>query len=199
MSRLLQPIFLVLLCLTSLAGCTGSPASTPACNPNESVILDYELMPYEQIIDNSDAIFVGRILSVSCTSWNQDSGNYWDGGLPVYTMEVQLLQPIVDTLGLSEQVTITQVGYSPLDTERANALVVGQQAVVFVVETDIAWRDGLRRVLRTTNADTDSVIAIGDNSDPAQIDDEAVRLEGIIQGIAERRDTLLPPKVPTPN
>jgi hypothetical protein len=147
-------------------------------------------MPYEQIITNSDAIFVGRVLEVSPTSWNQDSGDYWRGGLPVYSFDVEVLQVIVDTLSLPDEVTITQVAYSPHDGGKTQP-AAGQRAVFFIVATAIAWEDGTRPVLRTTNTDTDSILVLGDDSLPAQPAEEAARLDEIIRDIAEHRDDLL--------
>src|SRR5688500_13008303 len=93
----LRLALLLLAGMTSLAACTGQtdPTATtlPAalCAP-DGLIIDYASMPYEQIIENSDAVFYGRVSAVSETSTNQDSGQCWDGGLPVYTIEVEVLQ-----------------------------------------------------------------------------------------------------------
>ncbi len=151
-------------------------------------------MSYEQIIDDSDAIFLAQVLAVSGTSSNQDNGRYWDGGLPVYTIELQILRSVVDTLALPEHVTVTQVAYSPLERGNTGTPAVGQRAVFFIVQTDIAWRDGLRTVLRTTNTDGDSIIVVGDDRASAQPNDEAARLEQIVQDIAERREILPQPQ-----
>jgi hypothetical protein len=181
---------LLLAGVTTSAACAGlpNPTPTPTYGVNVEVILDYGMMSYEQIIDDSDAIFLGQILSVSETSWNQDNGSYWDGGLPIYTIDVRVLRPIVDTLGLPEQVTVTQVGYSPLEYGPASALAAEQRAVFFVIQTNVAWRDGLLSVRRTTNTDTDSILVVGDDRYPGQPNDEAARLNEIVQDIAERRE-----------
>jgi hypothetical protein len=198
-----------LLLLISVAAITAACAIAPSPNPTATptyavevaVILDYGIMPYEQIIDASDAIFLAQILSVSSTSWNQDNGRYWDGGLPVYTMELQVLRRIVDRVGLHEHVTVTQVGYSPLEHGSSGIPAAGQRAVFFVVEREIAWREGgLRAVLRTTNTDSDSVIIVGDDryASTAQPIDEAATLNKIVQDIAERREILPQPQIATP-
>ncbi len=177
----------------TLAACAGTPSPTPTYGVTVEVILDYGVMPYEQIIDDSDAIFLGQILSVSATGWNQDSGTYWDGGLPVYTIDVQVLRPIVDTLNLPEKISVTQVSYSPLEDGPDRSPAAGQRALFFVVQTSIAWREGPQRVLRTTNTDTDSILVVGDDRNPAEPNDEAARLDSIIQDVAERREIVPPP------
>ena len=173
-----------------LAACASWAPATPTPQVVVEVMLDYMAMPYEQIIADSGAIFVGQVLEVSPTSWNQDSGEYWRGGLPVYTIEVKVLQMLVDNLALPDEVTVTQVAYSPHDGGKTQP-VAGQRAVFFVVPRAIAWRDGVRPVLRTTNTDTDSIIVIGDENLPAQPTEEAARLDEIIRDIAAHRDDLL--------
>jgi hypothetical protein len=178
----------------------AAPAVTPTPTQGVTVqvILDYGVMSDEQIIDNSDAIFVGQVLAVSGTSANQDSGRDWTGGLPVYTTDVQILQSIVDTLALPERVRLTSVGYSPLEGVGAGFPKVGQRAVFFVIQTRIAWRDGSKQVLRTTNTDSDSIRLIGDSQGAAGTADEAARLNVIVQAIANRRSILAQPGRATP-
>lgn len=171
----------------------GAYETTRSYGVDVAIILDYGVIPYEQIIDTSEAIFLGQVLAVSGTSWNQDSSKYWEGGLPVHTIDVQVLQPIVDTLELPEQVTITQVGYSPLEGRGVYSVAVGQRAVFFVVQTHIAWRDRLVPVLRLTGDPADSVIIVGDERYAAQPTDAAARLNEIVQDIAERREVLPQP------
>jgi hypothetical protein len=72
-------------------------------------------MPYDQVINGSSVIFVGDVLAISPTRANQDSGHYWGGALPVYTIDVEVLRVIVDDLTLPNQLTITQVDFSPLE------------------------------------------------------------------------------------
>jgi hypothetical protein len=185
--------------LATVAACDAVPStsSTTTPTPTSQVVvevhLDYGIMPFEQIIENSQAIFLGKVTDISGTSWNQDDGTYWGGGLPVYSIQAEVLQPIVDTLGMPEQVTVTQVGYSPLEHGPAASLAAGQRAVFFVVQVDIAWRGGPRRVLRTTNTDTDSILIVGDDRYPGQLDDQAARLESILHDIAARREILPQP------
>jgi hypothetical protein len=173
---------------------TSTPSPTPQATVVE-VIIDYGKIPYEQIIDNSDAIFVGRVLSISHTQWNQDQGEYWDGGLPVHFVELEVLQRLVDTIGLTQTVTLTQLDYSPLD-ERVNSyyyLEPGHRALFYIVQSELAWRGGLRTALRLTSIPRDSFVILGDDRYPARPTEEAARLERLIQDIAERRETLVQP------
>jgi hypothetical protein len=179
-----------------LAACVvAEPAATPSPTPVPDtqqevvhVILDYASVPYEQIIDDSEAIFLGQVVDISPTNWNQDSGEYWHGGLPVHTIEARVLQRIVDSIELADEVTVTQVGYSPL--EGHYSLAAGQRAVFFIVRREIAWRTGLLPVLRTTNTPWDSIIVVGDARYPDQTNGEAARLDKVLQDIAARRDIL---------
>ena len=76
---------------------------------------------------------------------------------------------------LPDEVTITQVAYSPHDGGKTQP-AAGQRAVFFIVATAIAWEDGTRPVLRTTNTDTDSILVLGDDSLPAQPAADTARL-----------------------
>lgn len=104
----------------------------------------------KETINQADAIFLGKIANISPTRWNQDSGELWDDGLLIHEIEFEVIQPIVDTVGLDNRATITMLGNSPLDENAGHDLdfKVGEQAVVFVRETDLAWREGgSRRIL----------------------------------------------------
>ena len=197
---------LVVLFIAGLVALAGAPrakvraTSAPlhSLSPQATVvevIIDYIKIPYEQIIDNSDAIFVGRVLSISQTQWNQDSGEYWEGGLPVHFVELEVLQRVVDTIGLTQTVTLTELDYSPLD-ERVNSyyyLEPGHRALFYIVQEELAWRGGLRTALRLTSIPADSFVIVGDDRYPARPTEEAARLSQLMADVAERRATLVQP------
>ena len=194
---------LVLAGAALLAACAGGAEATqtPTAQVEPTldytsepyIILDYISVPYEQIIDDSQAIFVGQVLTVSGTSWNQDSGQYWYGGLPTYSMDVQVLQKIVDTLALPEQVTISTIGYSPAEPSQAGTPAAGPCAVFFVIKTQLAWRTGLKAVLRWTNRDTDSTLPVGEEGCGTRPADETARVQKIVDDVAARREIIAQP------
>jgi hypothetical protein len=170
-------------------------ASAPSPPPEVTVVVQcsYLRISRHEVIDHSQVIFVGRVASISHTQWNQDSGAYWEGGLPLHFIEVEVLQPIVDTLGIGQKVTLTQLCYSPLDQGAIYRLEAGQRAVFFAAQADIAWRGGRRSALRLTGYPPDSFIIVGDDRYPLSPTAEAARLEPILQEIAKRRETLAQP------
>lgn len=53
------------------------------------------------MIDKADAIFVGKVLVISPTFYNKDSGEYWYDehtgvGLQLHSIELEVLRSIVD-------------------------------------------------------------------------------------------------------
>jgi hypothetical protein len=109
-----------------------------------TVVQDFTYIKFSdtETIDRADAIFLGKVVSISPTRWNQDSGAPWNDGLLIHEIEFEVIRPIVDTIGLGEQATITMLGNSPLDGYAENNFEIGSQAVIFVRQTDLAWREG---------------------------------------------------------
>ena len=78
----------------------------------------YEALSFEDMTDRASAIFVGKIVSISPTQWNQDSGEYWNNPeegfeIPIHYIEVDVLKPIVDTVKLGTHVKIAVLSESP--------------------------------------------------------------------------------------
>jgi len=103
----------------------------------------------DDMIDSADAIFLGKVVAISPTRWNRDNGEEWnddatggDSGIQIHTIEVKIIQPIVDVIGLGEQITITALGTSPLDGIADHNLKGSDQAVFFIVQSQLAWREG---------------------------------------------------------
>jgi len=135
--------------------------------PNVTVGQEVLTVAYtrEEMIDYAEVIFVGKVLSISPTFWNQDSGEYWyddeskavsPASLQLHAIEFEVLRVIVDTLGIEKRVTIYVYGPSPLDggttledgitirqaEEEDYEMAVGDQVIFFAGQTELAWREG---------------------------------------------------------
>lgn len=110
-------VILMAVLLLLLGACTAVSSSPPSPTPptptlsatpipyitrtfNQDVqghiIMDYEFLTREQMIEQADAIFGGTVQTVSPVMWNQDSGEYWE-------IEIEDIVP-------EEQVVIEEVG-----------------------------------------------------------------------------------------
>jgi len=157
----------------------------------------------EDMIDSADAIFLGKVIAISSTRWNQDSGEEWnddaiggDSGIQIHTIEVEILRPIVDVVGLGDHITITALGISPVDGQSDHNLKEGNQAVFFVMQTELAWRGKTTRpIFELIGAPTESYYLQGSDGlyYSGRPDTLALSLENIIKIIAERRADLIQP------
>lgn len=116
----------------------------------------YEYETQDELLTMADAIFIGQVTNISPARWNQDSGAYWaeDGltTLPYHEVQVAVGRTLVDTIGLSKQVTLTVLGGSPAGTiesagvtiepQAEHTLRIGYQGIFFVDQYAIAWRGG---------------------------------------------------------
>lgn len=110
----------------------------------------YIELPIEMMMQEADSIFTGKVIHISETRWNQDNGRFWAEGLPYHTVTFSLISPIVGTD--QEEVVITVIGDSPLDSEESGlsiesgqSLSIGEEVAVFARETEIVWREPARR------------------------------------------------------
>ncbi len=166
---------LMLLLAVLLVACTQTePAAvdTTAVTPIQEIRVEasYALFPREEMIKTADAIFAGRVLDISPTQFNQDSGEYWEAttvegpgletthtALPVFTIELTVEQVLVDDVGLGETAVLTQIGYKPIDVTDPVLnpgdtiqiegmsdwrLQIGDEIIAFVTQSEIAWWDG---------------------------------------------------------
>ncbi len=148
----------------------------------------------EELFKGADLIFAGKVLDISPTRWNQDSGEYWtettEEGMtaegeqltttlsawPVYEVRLSVTQPIIDKIGVNQEVVLTLLGKSPIeavindttngiqvDAETVN-LQIGQELVVFAIQTELAWRGPNRPVELITNPDGTSYFDVGRRS-----------------------------------
>ena len=157
----------------------------------------------EDMVEVADAIFLGNVVAVSSTRWNQDSGEEWnddvvDGGsgLQIHIVEVEILQPIVDTIGLDKTVEITVLGRSPKDGYADHALQKDSQAVFFIMKTELAWRGNeTRPVFIFIGAPAYSYFM--KRSDGLYHDERsealALSFEDIVNFVAERRVDVITP------
>ncbi|NUM47132.1 MAG: hypothetical protein HUU38_20730 [Anaerolineales bacterium] len=158
---------------------------------------DYVIFPLDYMIDISNAIFIGKVINISPTRWNQDSGEFWIGSSPeqvalqLHNLELDMVQPIVDTLGLSKQVQVIVPTVGDFDAnERTVYMKEGDQVLFFALRTEIAWRDGMQTVLRQTNAPLYSYFTLGKDGfyHGLSVDGQvSFSQEDLIKKIAERR------------
>lgn len=191
------------LTLVGLKVSRGEQTQNPAESAYSNIVIDqqasYISLSREEMIEQADIIFLGRVVNISPTRWNQDSGEPWydnviGSGLQLHYIEFEVLQPIVDTLGLKQQVTITALGASPLEGQADHSLQVGNEALVFAVETDLVWRDGTRPILELAGAPEDAHFIRGqDGLYYGRWTDRPVSLDELVGQIAQRRETLVQP------
>jgi hypothetical protein len=117
----------------------------------------YEELTRDEMIAQADAIFIGDVVSISPAQWNQDSGEYWQNdyftAIPFHQLEVAVVRPFVDRIGLGPEMTITVLGGSPsgsiqsgefaIANEPEHTLQVRHRALFFVVRRELAWRSSV--------------------------------------------------------
>ena len=180
-------------------------ASPKLANPSKSTGLTvmqfglYAVLTREEMIDQSEVIFLGKVMDISPTRWNQDDGTQWQDeatgfGLQLHYVEFEVIKPIVDGLDIGSQATITILGPSPLDGFAEHNLKVDDEAVVFAVQRELAWQSGSKTILRLTNAPMNSnFILKEDGVYSAEPDSPPVLLKDLLREIALRRKTLIQP------
>ena len=109
------------------------------------VEVSYAEYPVETMIMEADLIFLGQIIEVGETRWNQENGEYWDEGLPYHNVTLAVIQPLVGDL--TDEISLTVIGNSPLDSSQEailqsnNSLEKGDEIIVFARETEFTWRE----------------------------------------------------------
>lgn len=110
----------------------------------------YAAVTAESMMRDADLIFLGEVVDISPTRWNQDNGRYWDDGMPYYHVTVSVIEPIIGEA--KREVVLTVLETSPVDnalqtiesdesTEvRDKHLQVGDRAVFFAQQVEIPWR-----------------------------------------------------------
>lgn len=146
MKRILKIVSVVLvlvLLVVFVANKWVLPAVASRFLKIEASYIEY---PLETMMSEADMIFQGQVVEISQTRWNQDSGEYWDGGLPYHEIVLAVGQPIVGDV--QDQAKVTVLGNAPLDDqvvlEGGHSLQVGDELVVFARQTELAWRESER-------------------------------------------------------
>ncbi len=156
-------IILLGLVLAACSANTNKPHEEAASVQLEFTYAD---VSFEERMQQAQVVLAGKVLSISPTKWNQDSGDYWEeeidgtlySALPYYEIEVSTEQLLSPSEGIGQSLIITVLGTAPHETGVAAAdglavisdsnlpLAIGDEVVIFVRQTDLAWRDGSRAV-----------------------------------------------------
>ncbi len=121
---------------------------------------------------STDMIVVGKVASISKSSWNQDNGlplldpEKPDKVPPVtplqlHTVDLVVGRYLVDKLGLAgklstdqqQTIQLVNLGTSPIEEGADYKLSIGDTILVFVRQTDIVWLEGgQHKILSFLNA-----------------------------------------------
>lgn len=126
--------------------------------PPSSVEYEYIYFPFAELVAKSDTIVAGRVLELSETKWNQDSGEYWEHALeyggyetiviadPYYELTISVersfVNNITDDSSADKQLTITVPEMSPLDSGSTAMFRTGDEIIAFVIKDEMAWYEG---------------------------------------------------------
>lgn len=166
------------LLLTVFEAKSGGPAGGSDLDDLDAIVTSHSIwkeLTAEEIITGSDKIFVGTVERISKTYWNQDSGASWQegdastiGALQVHDVRVRVAQifwpPLPPNVTVVDPtfVDITQLGVSPAEPGSEYSLQLGQTAVFYLKNLDIAWREtGTRGVLSFTAFPEDALQFVG--------------------------------------
>lgn len=111
--------------------------------------VDYAALPFDQLVKTSDVIFVGKVIELTPSRWNQDNGKYWQDGFQYHTVRFEVSQFIVDQIGASSQKTIEVMvgGMSIAEGNRDYSLKLGDEVIAFAGLVDLAWKGGTKSML----------------------------------------------------
>jgi hypothetical protein len=195
-SRNYTKLLPLIVALFLLASCNTTNRLENTVEENITVSFETESVYFtqEELVAEAELIFAGKVLTISPTRWNQDSGEYWtettEEGItaegerlttthspwPVYEVKLSVTQPIVDEIGVGSEVVLTLLGKSPIDDATNDAentiqvdaetvnLQIGQELIVFAMQTELAWRDPERPIELKTKSDGTSYFDIGTRS-----------------------------------
>ncbi|RPI87284.1 MAG: hypothetical protein EHM41_05500 [Chloroflexi bacterium] len=161
---------LVVMLAATVAACiqTGQPGSTPTLQesptPGEThyeASASYIAMDDEDQILRSEPIFLGKVQEISPTSWNQDSGEYWDstypantavagdaGSFQVHQVRLACIQDLLADQCREAEVVVIVIGGSPTGETGSSdyQLKIGDEVVIFLFQNEIGWREGGRKL-----------------------------------------------------
>ncbi len=166
----------------------------------------YVYLSNEDRIDQSEAIFIGTVLAISGAQWNQNSGERWQAddlpsspaALLYHTIDIEVTQPIIDTINIGQNVTITVLGNGPGDTAHPDdPIKEGDVGIFFVARRAIAWREsGTRNVIYFLGAPSQCYFLKASDGlfyPPINQNEKGRSLKEIINEIAGRRTVLVQP------
>lgn len=176
-------LLVFLLTLVACAPASAEPAATtPALTLMEERIC-IQVMYEVAIANDADALaateaaFLGEVIAISPTHFNQDSGEYYAGAEAIHTVTFRVIEPLVDEIGLGPEVTLTSMAGSPVDKGHveleggdidcydvtvSHQFAVGQEMVVLARRGEIAWYPGgAREVLAFAAWPTDATFSGG--------------------------------------
>ena len=196
-------VLMLIVLVNIISACQTNPPSDrtePAANT--SIIgqsPSYALLTDEEEVKTSAAIFMGKVVSLSPTTWNQDNGEAWDNEgssiatLQLHTVDIQVEQKIIDTLGLGDTITVTSLGTSPAEEFADYHLGVGDEALLFVKKAKIAWREGgTKEVILYTGSPLQSIYVKNYEGQYALLDDtEVLSLDELVAKISSLRSDVL--------
>jgi hypothetical protein len=194
---LLLFLIMILTFVTYKASNQAGTITTDAAPPQNqqvsvSVSSESISMTREEAIANADLIVEARVINISATQWNQDNGEYWqettvydaERGLetshsawPIHTIELSIVEPIIDAIGVGQTVTLTVLGKSPGAQDPtvegqsiqvaggpSPTLSVGDEVILFATQGEIAWRDPSRPIRLVEAPDGTTYFDVGTRS-----------------------------------
>ncbi|HQF69951.1 MAG TPA: hypothetical protein PLH39_01590 [Promineifilum sp.] len=195
-----------------------------ACGPSEAVVnapedgetgivlsSEYISLASDEMIDQADLVFQGQVTAISTTQFNQESGAYWDEGRPYHTITFQVLRPIVDTINVGQELTVTVWGNNPTEesvpveqngqeirifSNAEHDLQVGDTVIAFVERRELMWREGKHEALVLLGVPSESYYRLqaGDRylGGPAR---ESITVEELVDRVAEQRSVSEQPAI----
>lgn len=206
-------LFLV-ICVTVVAGIGVWAMQSPTIIDEKTISelkpgiqeASYQYLSNDDRIDQAEAIFVGTVLAISDTQWNQNSGERWEAddqpdhpaALLYHTIDIEVTQPMIDMINIGRKVTITVLGNGPRDTAHSDDPVKeGDVGIFFVERRAIAWREGgTRKVIYFLGAPSQCYFLKASDGlfyPPKNENEKGGSLEEIIKEIAGRRSVLVQP------
>jgi hypothetical protein len=112
--------------------------------------VDYVALPFDELVKTSDVIIVGKVVELTPSGWNQDSGEYWAGGSQYHTIRFEVSQFIVDKIEASSQKTVEIMigGRSIAEGNQDYSLKVGDEVIAFAGLVDLAWKGRTKSMLQ---------------------------------------------------
>jgi hypothetical protein len=150
-------LFMLMMLLTacSIFDLNLQPPSGEAVRPVPTAILDQEevILPYELLISQADAVFLGRVSYISATQSVADSMEM------THQISFAVAQAGTDTIGIGTGVVMTVLGQSPVDDilvvgdgtllqgTAVHQLQVGDEVVVFAKQVQLTSDSVTKAVL----------------------------------------------------